>query len=376
MLKIGELAKIYNISTQTLRYYDSEGLLCPEEVDRFSGYRYYSSRQVETLDRILKLKSLGFELSEIKEFLSCGDEERLALYRNKIDELKSEVDSRHENISELKRLCEGKPAVKDLRHISLVKQMQEIGFENDEQAIGKWKYVGRIKALAKDPARLISPANLDTERVHCPENLYFLPGGGFYWGYFWSRGVLYSIFADYCIIIPNEYKIFESDGGTYMLINWIDEGCITGDGVSSRMLYKKLDSRHYSDKSTRVCRDNTDIPFVPDPDLLGKWTACALVSTPDEFSPDDKYEPDSLHTLGLKVMQRGICYKELRGTKDRNEKPLLYSKGFIINHSDEIAERYEIREYGDEKYLILEHKSGDYKYGGKIYAYYVFKKEK
>ena len=33
MLKIGEFAKICNVSTQTLRYYDAEKILCADEID-------------------------------------------------------------------------------------------------------------------------------------------------------------------------------------------------------------------------------------------------------------------------------------------------------------------------------------------------------
>ncbi len=41
MYKIGELSKLCNISVKTLRYYDAEGLLVPDEIDKFTGYWEY-----------------------------------------------------------------------------------------------------------------------------------------------------------------------------------------------------------------------------------------------------------------------------------------------------------------------------------------------
>lgn len=66
LYKIGEFAKLTNISVKTLRYYDEINLLKPEEVDLFSGYRYYSDRQKEDLELILALKEAGFSLEEVK----------------------------------------------------------------------------------------------------------------------------------------------------------------------------------------------------------------------------------------------------------------------------------------------------------------------
>ena len=42
LFKIGEVAKLFNISVSTLRYYEKLGLVMPEEVDPDTGYRYYS----------------------------------------------------------------------------------------------------------------------------------------------------------------------------------------------------------------------------------------------------------------------------------------------------------------------------------------------
>lgn len=67
---IGEMAKIHNISTQTLRYYDSIGLLKPRHKDEDNKYRYYDIEQFAQLDSILFLKKLGMPLKDIKKYFS------------------------------------------------------------------------------------------------------------------------------------------------------------------------------------------------------------------------------------------------------------------------------------------------------------------
>src|SRR5205823_6274853 len=72
MLKIGEFSALTLVSIKTLRYYDEVGLLRPVEVDRESGYRYYSVSQLTRLHRILALKDLGLSLDQIARVLELG----------------------------------------------------------------------------------------------------------------------------------------------------------------------------------------------------------------------------------------------------------------------------------------------------------------
>ncbi len=43
MYKIGEMSKLCGLPVKTLRYYDQLGLLAPDRIDPFTGYRYYSA---------------------------------------------------------------------------------------------------------------------------------------------------------------------------------------------------------------------------------------------------------------------------------------------------------------------------------------------
>lgn len=69
MFRIGEFSRITRVTIDTLRHYDELGLLKPVKVDPFTGYRYYSARQLMSLHRILALKEIGFSLDEIARIL-------------------------------------------------------------------------------------------------------------------------------------------------------------------------------------------------------------------------------------------------------------------------------------------------------------------
>ncbi len=75
---IGELSKIFNISADTLRYYDKIGLLKPE-YDQTNNYRYYSIQNFFALSRILFLKNLDISIKDIKEYFNNQDKERLLM---------------------------------------------------------------------------------------------------------------------------------------------------------------------------------------------------------------------------------------------------------------------------------------------------------
>ena len=65
MFRIGEFSRIARVSARLLRYYDELGLLKPGVVDAASGYRYYTSSQLQRLNRILVLRDLGLSLEQI-----------------------------------------------------------------------------------------------------------------------------------------------------------------------------------------------------------------------------------------------------------------------------------------------------------------------
>jgi DNA-binding transcriptional MerR regulator len=69
MFRIGEFSQIGCVTIETLRHYDALGLLKPEKVDPFTGYRYYTAKQLQSINRIIALKEVGFSLEEIARIL-------------------------------------------------------------------------------------------------------------------------------------------------------------------------------------------------------------------------------------------------------------------------------------------------------------------
>ncbi|MDE7358974.1 MAG: helix-turn-helix domain-containing protein [Lachnospiraceae bacterium] len=70
MLRIGEFSVLSQISIYMLRHYNEIGLLIPEHIDEFTGYRYYSENQLPIANKIQALKNMGLSLSLIKEILT------------------------------------------------------------------------------------------------------------------------------------------------------------------------------------------------------------------------------------------------------------------------------------------------------------------
>jgi DNA-binding transcriptional MerR regulator len=68
LLKIGEVAKRAKVSIRSLHHYDEIGLLKPSGVSA-SGHRLYKDADIEKLQQIISLKSIGLPLSEIAKCL-------------------------------------------------------------------------------------------------------------------------------------------------------------------------------------------------------------------------------------------------------------------------------------------------------------------
>lgn len=88
-LTISQMAKMNNISPQTLRYYDNEGLLTPASVDQETGYRYYNITQSARLDMIHHMKSMGLNLRDIKRHIDGYDMSGIACV---LDERQSDIE--------------------------------------------------------------------------------------------------------------------------------------------------------------------------------------------------------------------------------------------------------------------------------------------
>lgn len=136
MLKIGEFSKLSRISIRMLRHYDEIGLLMPENIDPFTGYRYYSETQLITAGRINALKAMGFKLCGAAELLKVWEDraalERCLLNQREEARLRAEAAARRVRLLDtaLERLRKDEPMKYDVtvktipeRYVASVRQV-------------------------------------------------------------------------------------------------------------------------------------------------------------------------------------------------------------------------------------------------------------
>lgn len=91
MFKIGEFSKLTQVSIRMLRYYDETGLLKPAQIDPCTNYRLYSTEQIAALNKIIFLRDLGFNVSEIEQALHHWEDEYIS---NQLENKRLEIENR------------------------------------------------------------------------------------------------------------------------------------------------------------------------------------------------------------------------------------------------------------------------------------------
>lgn len=69
MYRIGQLAKLADVTPDTIRFYEKQGMM-DHEVRTEGGFRLYSDNDLQRLKFIRYGRQLGFTLESIKELLS------------------------------------------------------------------------------------------------------------------------------------------------------------------------------------------------------------------------------------------------------------------------------------------------------------------
>lgn len=100
MYTIGQVSQMTALPVSTLRYYDKEGLF--PEMERTSGIRQFTDREVSALKVIECLKKSGLEIREIKQFMQwCAQGE--ATYPERLDLFRRQRESIEEEMERLRR---------------------------------------------------------------------------------------------------------------------------------------------------------------------------------------------------------------------------------------------------------------------------------
>ena len=335
MLKIGDFAKIFDISIKTVRYYESVGLIIPAYIDIYTGYRYFNEENIKRMEEIISLKELGFSLEEIKYFKESEIKNKIKDYEKKILNIKQQID-------QLKELSfKGKEVLKMRKFI------------NDERVIGKWELLGVSLNLEK--ARNKEYIQDDYQI----KELYFLPEGKQYWIISWTKDIIYINGKE------NNYQI--DNDKMYLTINGETEG------EFKIVTYQKVDSNEYIDEEIKI-KDNIEIDFVEDKNLVGFWKVIDFVNNPNSFNPENiQSDSDNLSLQKVTFTPDGEVY--LNYKYNGNIKHARYTKDYIINFClPDTLSKYSYRIINGKQYLIVEWKSGDYVYGRMINGYYILEK--
>lgn len=72
-MKIGELARVTGTKAETIRYYESIGLL-PKPDRTGSNYRDYGPGDLDRLNFIRHARGLGFEIADVRSLLDLADQ--------------------------------------------------------------------------------------------------------------------------------------------------------------------------------------------------------------------------------------------------------------------------------------------------------------
>lgn len=171
---IGQISRICKIPVQTLRYYDKIDLLKPAIVNKETGYRHYSNKQILNINIIQQLKEFKFSLHEIKEYLKQDD---LSIIINLYNNKRLEIE---EQIHELRRI------EKQLRN-----RIENLQY-NSKQGLEPYIEIKNVEEKVCVAKRYNSPCNPDAFSIRFNELKNIVKRNG------WEiAGSLMAIFYDH-----------------------------------------------------------------------------------------------------------------------------------------------------------------------------------
>ena len=141
-LKIGEFSRLMQVTVKTLRHYEQKGLLLPDEVNEWTGYRYYSIDQMQKLQAIRDLQRLGFSLDEIKELFE--DNSHVPSIQQLTEKIKDTEAQLQQLIARRERLLDWRNARKEMKTMEKfsIQSLPEIIVASHREVIPNYAALG------------------------------------------------------------------------------------------------------------------------------------------------------------------------------------------------------------------------------------------
>ncbi len=212
MLKIGEFAKLFNVTIKTIRFYEEKKLLKPCYIDKYSGYRYYNEENIKQMNEILYLKKLGFSLDEIKKY----DEK---LVKTKIEEYQEKIIQYTSNINILKDIDSTNKKGEEVKKTK--KKFKFNGYyKKDYRIIGFWKTIALLKKNQKFKYR-----NIEIKHDFELERITINPVENEVIAYINKKSIITKYTKNYILNIigndiANYYEYKKINGKKYLFLEW------------------------------------------------------------------------------------------------------------------------------------------------------------
>ena len=155
-LKIGEFSQLMQVTVKTLRHYEQKGLLLPDEVDEWTGYRYYSIDQMQKLQAIRDLQRLGFSLDEIKDMFE--DNSHIPSIRQLTEKIKETEAQLKQLITRRNRLLDWRNTRKEMKTMEKfsIQSLPEIIVASHREVLPDYAAIGSmcVEIIAPEMQRL------------------------------------------------------------------------------------------------------------------------------------------------------------------------------------------------------------------------------
>lgn len=362
MYRIGELSKLCNLSVKTLRFYDSEGLLVPDEIDKFTGYRYYSASKLNDCYRIIALKELGFNLSQIKAQLATDDHIRTDdILDAKLAELNALIEKAQGQAEKIERLKNELAKGESKMYHVIIRATDEI-----RVAFVRKIFCSKADALNEmaEMANRISKAIVGKRKVLIN-----------YESEYKESEFDLAVCVEIAGALPSRHTY---DIKTISFRNEVASLCCQEDEMNDayKAIIQYLDGSDYkvcgayyeiyhsdgtAELKVPVCKQaeepfynisDSNEPFVDDPEVCGKWEMIDIVPTREHFvygKPKCSHISDWLHELYF--IDGGTPYWTVEG----------WTKGCLFTRGPEpdtkCYNKYQVEIDEGHKLLFLEMKS-------------------